>query len=121
LTGAEYTEVVLHAVLQRLAQRSHILTLGAGIQAGQTGEGSLDVGFGSATVLDAFLQRAFKMQTGRTTEHYQVEQRVAAQTVGTVYGYAGHFTNCEQAFDEIGRASCRERAEISGGAGQGHM
>ena len=41
------------------------------------------------------------MQTGGTAEYHQVEQRVAAQAVGAVYRYAGHFAHGEQAFDDL--------------------
>ncbi|CAM5620243.1 hypothetical protein SSTU70S_02138 [Stutzerimonas stutzeri] len=41
------------------------------------------------------------MQTGRTTEDHQVEQRVAAQAIGTVHGYASHFTDSEKAVDDL--------------------
>ncbi len=40
------------------------------------------------------------MQASCTTEHHQVEQRVAAQAVGTVNRYARHFTHGEQARDD---------------------
>lgn len=56
---------------------------------------------GSAAGVDALFQRFFQVQTGGTAEYHQVEQRVAAQAVGAVYRYAGHFAHGEQAFDDL--------------------
>src|SRR5690606_10229653 len=67
----------------------------------QAGQGGFDVGLGSAAVVDTFLQSAFQVQASGATEYHQVEQRVTAQTVGTVYRYTGHFANGEQAFDDL--------------------
>src|SRR5690606_4484215 len=71
------------------------------VDAGQTLQGSIDVGLAGAAGVDTLLERLLQVQTGGTTEHHQVEQRVAAQTVGTVYGHARHFAHGEQAFDDL--------------------
>ncbi|MNH87390.1 hypothetical protein D3C73_398720 [compost metagenome] len=39
------------------------------------------------------------MHAGGATEHHQIQQRVAAQTVGAVHRYAGNFTHGEQPRD----------------------
>ena len=59
----------------------------------------------ASTIVDAFVERLLEVQTGGATEYHQIEQRVAAQTVGTVNRYAGHFTDREQARDDL----CRRR------------
>ncbi|MNM88550.1 hypothetical protein D3C81_1007710 [compost metagenome] len=41
------------------------------------------------------------MQAGSTAEYHQVEQRVAAQTVGTVNRYASHFAYSEQTMNDL--------------------
>ena len=46
-------------------------------------------------------QRFFQVQASSTAEYHQVEQRVAAQTVGTVYRYASHFTYGEQTRNDL--------------------
>src|SRR5690606_38162056 len=99
--GTEYTEVVLHALLQLALERSHVFTSAALVDASQTRQGLFDVGFAGTTDFHAFFQRFFQVQTSGAAEHNQVEQRVAAQTVGTVYRYAGHFTDSEQTFDDL--------------------
>src|SRR5690606_22032931 len=97
--STEYTEVVLHAVLQFLAQRGDFFTGGAGVDAGQASQGGLDIGLGSTAVFDTVFQRALQVQTGRTTADHQVQQRVAAQAVGAVYRYASHSAYGEQTVD----------------------
>lgn len=52
-------------------------------------------------MLDTFLQRLLQVQTGSAAEHDEVEQRVAAQTVGAMHGYAGHFADSEQTVDDL--------------------
>src|SRR5690606_34282750 len=46
-------------------------------------------------------QRFFQVQASGAAEYHQVEQRVAAQTVGTVHRHARHFTYSEQTFDDL--------------------
>jgi len=41
------------------------------------------------------------MDTRSTAEYHQIEQRVATQTVGTVYRYASHFAYSEQTVDDL--------------------
>src|SRR5690606_13333129 len=71
------------------------------VDTGQPLERGLDVGVAAATGVDALFEGLLQVQTGGTTEHHQVEQRVAAQAVGTVYGYASHLAHGEQAFDDL--------------------
>src|SRR5690606_20292409 len=81
--------------------RSHVFASAALVDAGQALERQLDVGLAGATGFDALFQRFFQVDTGSATEHHQVEQRVAAQAVGTVYRYASHLTHSEQTFDDL--------------------
>src|SRR5690606_9687471 len=62
---------------------------------------SIDIARAGATRVDAFFQSLLQVNAGGTTEHHQVKQRVATQTVGTVYGHARHFTYGEQPFDNL--------------------
>src|SRR5690606_23496519 len=88
------------AVLQFLAQRGDFFTGGAGVDAGQASQGRLDVGLGRTAVFDTVFQRALQVQTGRTAEDHQIQQRVTTQTVGAVYRYASHLAYCEQTVDD---------------------
>src|SRR5690606_36225760 len=99
--GTEYTVVLLHALLQFLTKRSQVFTTAALVGAGQTLKGSLDVGVAGTADFHAFFQRFFQGQAGGTTEDYQVEQRVAAQTVGAMHRYAGDFAHGKQTFDDL--------------------
>ncbi|KPW45901.1 hypothetical protein ALO88_05615 [Pseudomonas syringae pv. antirrhini] len=99
--GTEHTEIVLHAALQLFTQRGHVFAGGALVQAGKACESSIDVGLGSAGVVDTLAQRLLQVDTRSTTEHHQVEQRVAAQTVGTVHRYASHFAHRKQTRDDV--------------------
>ncbi len=49
-----------------------------------------------ARIIDAFTQSLLEVDTRSAAEHHQIEQRVAAQTVGAVNRYASHFTYREQ-------------------------
>src|SRR5690606_22261073 len=73
--GTEYTEVVLHAVLQLFTQRSHVFTGAALVDTRQASEGSIDIARAGATRVDAFFQSLFQVNAGGTTEHHQVKQR----------------------------------------------
>ncbi|MNB66243.1 hypothetical protein D3C75_127140 [compost metagenome] len=99
--STEYTEVVLHAALQLATQGSDVFAVSTVVQCVQARQGSFDVGFGSVVVFDAVGQRLFQVQAGSTAEYHQVEQRVAAQTVGTVNRYASHFTYREQTRNDL--------------------
>ena len=87
--------------MQLFTQGCHVFAVGTRVQAVQTCQGSVDVGLAWTSVINAFFKGLLKEQAGSTTEYHQVEQRVAAQTVGTVYGYASHFTYCKQARDDL--------------------
>ena len=52
-------------------------------------------------VLPRLFQRFFQVNTGSAAEYHQIQQRVAAQTVGTVHRYASHFAYSEQTFDDL--------------------
>src|SRR5690606_26318487 len=55
---------------------------------------------GRTAVFDTVFQRALQVQTGRTAEDHQIQQRVTTQTVGAVYRYASHLAYCEQTVDD---------------------
>src|SRR5690606_33907038 len=50
-----------------------------------------DIGLAGVAVLDAVAQSLLDEQTRSATEYNEVEQRVAAETVGAVHRYAGDF------------------------------
>ena len=87
--------------MQLFAQRGNVFAFGTRVQAIQTRQGSVDVGLAWTRVINAFLEGLFQEQAGGATEYHQVEQRVAAQTVGTVNRYASHFTYREQTRDDL--------------------
>src|SRR5690606_34808193 len=99
--STEYTEVVLHAALQLALQGGNVFARGALVELVQAVQGNVDVGVAGVEVLDAVAQRLFQVQAGSTAKHHQVEQRVAAQAVGTVNRYARHFTYGEQARNDV--------------------
>ncbi|RMR95123.1 hypothetical protein ALP76_05479 [Pseudomonas savastanoi pv. glycinea] len=99
--GAEHTEVVLHAALQLFTQRGDVFAGSALVQAGNACQRSIDIGLGSTGVVDTFAQRFLQVDTCSATEHNQIEQRVAAQTVCTVNRYASHFTYREQTRNDL--------------------
>ncbi|MNZ52237.1 hypothetical protein D3C78_700780 [compost metagenome] len=87
--------------MQLATQGCHVFAFGTLVQGGQARQGSLDVGVGGFVVFDTVGQRLFQVQAGSTAEYHQVEQRVAAQTVGTVNRYASHFTYSEQTRNDL--------------------
>src|SRR5690606_18797849 len=91
----------LHDALPIFTQRRHIFTRITLVDASQTLERLLDVGFAGTARLNTFLECFFQVQASRTTEYHQVKQRVAAQAVGTVYRHASHFTDSKQTFDDL--------------------
>src|SRR5690606_6196222 len=89
--GAEYTEVVLHDGLHLLAQLRGFFAALAVVEAIETRQRLLDIGLAGVAVLDAVAQSLLDEQTRSATEYNEVEQRVAAETVGAVHRYAGDF------------------------------
>src|SRR5690606_3921686 len=100
VTGAEHTEVVLHDGLQLLAQRRHALAGLRLVQLLQPTHGGFDVGFGRRLLRQTTAQHLFDVQAGRTTEHDQVDEGVAAQAVGAVHGYTGGLAYGEEPIDD---------------------
>src|SRR5690606_35570687 len=98
---AEYAKVVLHVGLQLFAQNRNALALLAVVQTIDTAISALQIGFARLALLNTFFQRLLDIQTGSTTEHHQIQQRVTAQTVGTVYRYAGNLAYREQSGDDF--------------------
>ena len=101
ITLAEYTEVVLHHALQLFAQSGHRLTTGRRFPAIQTGHRFVDVGIRGLVLGHALTELVFNVQTRRTPEYHQIQQRVTAETVRTVYRYTGYFTDREETVNKL--------------------
>ena len=97
VTFTEYREVVLHAFLQRFTDNHRIFAVTVVVPAVETFQRGLNVRLAGVTQRALLGDGLLQMQTGRTSEDHQVKQRVAAQTVSAVYGYAGDLTHREQA------------------------
>src|SRR5690554_321759 len=101
LAVTAHTKIQLHAVLQVVALLSNVFAFGCRVQPFQTRHRTPDDFFGGAIDFSAVTQLLLDVQASRTTEHHQVQQRVATQAVSTVYRYTGRFTAGKQTRDRL--------------------
>ncbi|SVK50289.1 Uncharacterised protein [Acinetobacter baumannii] len=90
---------MLHARLQRFANFDRVFAGTGIVPTVQTIKRSFHVGVAGVTAHALLFQRFLQVHAGGTAEHHQVQQRVAAQTVGAVHRYAGDFAHGEQPRD----------------------
>src|SRR5690606_16347808 len=98
---AEDTEGILHGALQAVAQLGHRFAIAGFFPATHARQRTVEVVAARLGLLHTLAQRVLDIQAGGATEYHQVEQRVTAEAVGTVYRYARHFTHGEQAINDF--------------------
>src|SRR5690606_24663128 len=87
--------------LQAVAQLGHRFAIAGFFPATHARQRTVEVVAARLGLLHTLAQRVLDIQAGGATEYHQVEQRVAAEAVGTVYRYARHFTHGEQAINDF--------------------